>query len=351
MRRSKELRVGLLAISALAVLFIGGNFLKGEAIFGTTRTFHAEFNHSSGLHASDHVLLNGVKIGRVLSVELNEADPSRVGVSFNVDQKKLQIPKTTKLKLITSSLLGTKALELVIPFDSPPLSESDYYQSGDTFNIVETVPSVANQLNAELSPLKEKTEHMISSIDHIATSVGAFWDTSAVYTIDASLREARNAIAKIGLLTSNLSALTSNKAGQIGEIVEEVNTVTHRLAEKSDKIAHAIDNLSDVSDALAAADLKTTFATTKQTLAELNEVVSKVNKGEGTLGLLLHTDSLHNGLIQTNRSLQNLLEEFRQHPNKFVRLSVFGRKVKGYQTTREREKLLDGVLDSLQGIK
>ena len=59
-----------------------------------------------------------------------------------------------------------------------------------------------------------------------------------------------------------------------------------------------------------------------------NSEVGNVNNGEGSLGLLLHTDSLHNELIETNQSIQNLLDDMEANPNKYVHFSVFGRKMK-----------------------
>ena len=67
---------------------------------------------------------------------------------------------------------------------------------------------------------------------------------------------------------------------------------------------------------------------TKATLTELNGVLSKVNNGEGSLGLLLHTDSLHNELVETNQSIQNLLDDMEANPEKYVHFSLFGRKAK-----------------------
>ena len=60
----------------------------------------------------------------------------------------------------------------------------------------------------------------------------------------------------------------------------------------------------------------------------MNGVLAKVNNGEGSLGALLHTDSLHNELLQTNQSIQDLLDDMEANPNKYVHFSLFGRKMK-----------------------
>lgn len=350
MRVSKEFKVGLLVVLGLLLLFVGVNFLKGGGIFSKDREFVAEFTNSSGLQPSNEVQLNGVRVGQVLSVDLKEGDASKVVVKFSIEKDELEIPTDSEIWLISSDILGTKALDLRIPSDSIPRADLAYYNDGDQFDpdYVKTALTLEDQIEEEILPLKKKTEELISSVEHIIVSVNAFWDTSAAYTIDESLYEVRDAVSKFGDLANNLSILVSNETQQIHTILADVQDISSNLASQSDTINTILANLSSVSGDLADSDLDTILIETRTALSELNTTLGEVNNGEGTIGKLLRTDSLHNELIQTNQSLQNLLDDFQQNPNKFVHFSVFGRKVKGYQTTQQREEILNGVLDSLQ---
>jgi len=350
MRVSKEFKVGLLVVLGLLLLFIGVNFLKGGGIFSKNREFYAVFDNSSGLQPSNEVQMNGVKVGQVLSVDLKSDDASKVVVKFSIENDELQIPDSSDIELISSDILGTKALALHLFSGKIPAADLRYYEDQDTFRFANTEQSLQSRIDEEILPLKKKTEELIGSVEDIIVSVNAFWDTSAAYTIDESLYEVRDAIDKFGELANNLSVLISNETEQVDKILKDVHEITDNLSNKSDKISNVIDNISAISDTLADSDIKSVIVETKTTLTELNGVLADVNSGQGTIGKLLHTDSLHNELIQTNQSLQNLLDDFEANPNKFVHFSVFGRKVKGYQTTNEREDILDGVLDSLQGI-
>jgi phospholipid/cholesterol/gamma-HCH transport system substrate-binding protein len=345
---SKEFKVGLLVILGLLLLFVGVNFLKGGGIFQKNREFYAFFDNSSGLQPSNDVLLNGVKVGQVISVELKEDDANRVKVKFGVNNDELMIPKTTELWLISADILGTKALDLKVFSDSMPSQDISYYVDQDTFVGAFLELDLQSTINKEILPLKKKTEELIGSVEDIIVSVNAFWDTSAAYTIDESLYEVRDAISTFGELARNLSILISNETEQVDRILKDVHEITDNLAGKSDKISNVIDNISAISDTLADSDIKSVIDETKLTLTELNGVLSDVNSGKGTIGKLLHTDSLHSELIETNQSLQNLLDDFQANPNKFVHFSLFGRKVKGFQTTNEREKILEEIIDSVQ---
>ena len=348
MRVSKEFKVGLLVVLGLLLLFIGVNFLKGGGIFGKDREFYAEFPNSAGLQPSNQVQLNGVRVGQVLSVDLKSDDASRVMVKFSIEKDELMIPSNSEIWLISSDILGTKALDLRIPFDSIPKGDLAYYKDGDEFETAKMELTLEDQINEQILPLKKKTEELIGSVEHIIVSVNAFWDTSAAYTIDESLYEVRDAIDKFGELANNLSILIANETEQVDVILNDVHEITENLSGKSEEISNIIDNFSAISDTLADSDLKAVIAEAEATLTELNGVLGKVNEGEGTIGKLLHTDSLHNELIKTNTSLRNLIDDIDENPNKFIHFSVFGRKVKGYQTTNEREQILDQLIDSLQ---
>jgi len=325
MKVSKEFKVGLLVVLGLLLLFVGVNFLKGGSLFGEDRVFYTQFTNSQGLQVANEVQLNGLKIGQVKSVGLHPLDPNTILVSYTIDNKELQIPQGSTIELISSDILGTKALQLNLP--EPKQRGLGFYVMGDTLRGF-IQPSLEDQINEQILPLKMKTEQLISSVESIIVSVNAFWDTSAAYTIDESLYEVRDAIGTFADLADNLSILITKETDMVDKILHDVSNVTNNLASKSDQISHTIDNISAISDTLKDANLRAVINETKATLTELNGVLAKVNNGEGSLGLLLHSDSLHNELVETNQSIQNLLDDMEANPDKYVHFSLFGRKAK-----------------------
>lgn len=325
MKVSKEFKVGLLVVLGLLLLFVGVNFLKGGSLFGEDRVFYTKFTNSQGLQVANEVQLNGLKIGQVKSVGLHPLDPNTILVSYTIDNKELQIPKGSTIELISSDILGTKALQLNLP--DAEKRTLGFYTKGDTL-VGFIQPSLEDQINEQILPLKMKTEQLITSVEGIILSVNAFWDTSAVFTIDESLYEVRDAIGTFADLANNLSILITQETEMVDKILHDVSDVTHNLASKSVQISHTIDNIAAISDTLKNANLRAVIDETKLTLTELNGVLSKVNNGEGSLGLLLHSDSLHNELVETNQSIQNLLDDMEANPNKYVHFSLFGRKTK-----------------------
>ena len=83
-----------------------------------------------------------------------------------------------------------------------------------------------------------------------------------------------------------------------------------------------IDNFAAISDTIAKAKIAATLDNARSTLEQMNGVMTKVNKGEGTLGQLANNDSLYNNLNSTARNLDSLLLDLRENPSRYVRLSL-----------------------------
>ena len=58
-------------------------------------------------------------------------------------------------------------------------------------------------------------------------------------------------------------------------------------------------------------------------MLSLAEITDKVNRGEGSVGMLVNNDSLYIELERTSRELNLLLEDIRLNPKKYVKFSVF----------------------------
>ena len=72
---------------------------------------------------------------------------------------------------------------------------------------------------------------------------------------------------------------------------------------------------------------------------ELNRLLEGLNNGEGTIGALLQDDTLHRGLLATNKEVQNLINDLYLNPQRYVRVSVFGRKENRRMSEKELERL------------
>ena len=67
---SKEFKVGILGIISLSILYCGGMFMKGNAIFSTTNNnYYAYSENAEGMSEGSKITINGNKVGFIKKME------------------------------------------------------------------------------------------------------------------------------------------------------------------------------------------------------------------------------------------------------------------------------------------
>ena len=122
---TKEVKIGLTGIIAIAVLFLGLNFLKGINLFKSTNSYYISFSDAKGLTQSSPVYANGYNIGIVREIIYDYTNPGNVLVVIDADEQ-LRIGKGTSANLVTE-MLGGCTLHLNLAANT-----TEYYQPGDT---------------------------------------------------------------------------------------------------------------------------------------------------------------------------------------------------------------------------
>lgn len=342
MKVSKEFKTGLVVVIAIATLVVGVNFLKGINVFASEFTIYAEYEIvSKGLNTSSPVYYKGLRVGQVRSTKYNPDDPSKVIVEIGITHDELaeRIPEGSVAR-ITSSLLGEVSIDLELS------DTTDVYLSNGGYILGEIDPSLAEALDKELAPVKRKLENLMGSIDDIVVSIGSFWDTSAAYTIDESLYEVKAAISKFSMTATKINLLIDNETERLGRIFANVEGITANLKASNAKITAIIDNVAGLTDSLVKSDFKLVIKEAKNTLSHVSAVLKDIKDGNGTIGKLIHDDSLYTELIITNKRLQNLVDDLQAHPERYIHFSVFGKKAKGVQLSPADEKKLRIILDT-----
>lgn len=349
MKVSKELKVGLSVVLATALLILGMNFLKGSSFFGGDDIYYAYFPEASSLQPSSAVTLNGVEIGRVMAISLNtknlHGDPNkRVVVSFTLLAKDFKIAKGSSLTIVPG-LLSTE-LQLNNNFEEL----SHFYAVGDTLEGTVS-QELTQQLETQLVPVKRKLEDLMVSIENIVNTITIFWDTSAAYTLDQGLNEAKIAISRFGNVAYNLDELITSEKVKLGNIFSNVEDITKNFKETNMEIKRVVGNVGQITDTLLTSDFKKVISEATHTLEKINLALSDAAEGKGTLGKLLKDDQLYEELNRTTQKVQELVDDIKIHPERYIHFSVFGKKNKGVPLTKDEEIKLRGFLDTLNTKK
>lgn len=343
MRFTREIKTALIALGSIVVLILGINFLKGKSLFGGDDLYYSYFSNSGQLMVSSNVTLNGVIIGKVMGIENVPSNPEkrRVKITFSIQDNQVKLPKGSLIEIGSLDLL-TKGLLVIYPIKQ----KGGYYQVGNEIPGRMSV-DMFSQVKQYADPISQKLQTLMLSIDNMVTSLSGIWNEGGSSEIVNSIKEVRITIKKIGLLAEEIEGFVGEEKHQFTKIMSHVESITANLKKSSDEVTAIIGNTKTISDDLVSADFKGTILEAQTTLKKLNFALEEVNQGQGTMGKLLHDDKLYNELVESNNALQVLVRDLEKHPERYIHVSLIGRKNKGLQLTSTQEEKLTRILDTI----
>lgn len=304
---------------AIGVFIYGFNFLKGNNLFNPQRKLYAVYPRIDGLLEANPLLLKGYKVGQVNKIELREKNGKYdVLVTFFLSSD-VEIPKNSVAKIVSSDLLGSKAVELVFSKEQSNVSSGDYLVGASEDDLKTSV-------NKQIAPLQKKAEGLISSIDSVMQVVTQVMNANVRQNLITSFESIKNTIITLEHTTYKVDTLLSKEQYAIADIIQKVSSITSNIEKNNDKLSNVINNFSNISDSLAKANVKKTIEETNKALADANLLLAQINSGQGTMGKLIKNDSLYNNLNKSAEDLDKLVKDLRINPERYVHISVFGRK-------------------------
>lgn len=292
----KEVIIGLIVLGAMAVLFIGINFLKGVNVFKAANYYYVSFTDVQGLAQSAPVTVNGFKVGQVRDISYEYDNPGHVLVELSLDRN-LRVPAGSKA-VLTSDILGTASIAL-------DMAHSDnYHKVGDKLTGV--VPkgmmdNVSNELLPSLSGLFPKIDTLLSSINAIVGSPELAQSVKRLDAItinlEASTRQLNAVMATLPPITGDIKAITGN----FNTASEDISAVTASLKEVP------IDSITDNLQKLTA---------------NLHVLSEQLNDPNSTLGMLTHDPALYRNLNSTVASLDSLFVDIKRNPKRYISIKL-----------------------------
>ncbi len=337
----KETKIGLIAFISLAIIYLGLNFLKGEHVFGNQDVYYGVYERINGLEVSNPVMLNGFKIGQVKKIEILNDGSGKLKVTMLVHED-LDIPKDSKALLKAGDLLGSMQIHIILGESTEMAQSGDMLQPDVEGDLVEEV-------NAQLRPIKVKAESLISSVDSVIRVIEGILNAESQQNLVESFTGINRAVRNLEKTTVRLDTLVREERQRIKAIFMNVESVTSTLAENGDELDRIINNFADISDTLAQANIAETVVKANAALEDVESVMTKINNGEGSLGMLINNPDLYNNLESASNNLDLLVEDIRINPNRYVQVSVFGRKNKNIQLSKAELEQLKEYINSSEG--
>jgi phospholipid/cholesterol/gamma-HCH transport system substrate-binding protein len=311
LKLSNEFKVGILAVFAIIILILGYQFLRSGQFFQQGRTFYVNYASISGLSETDNVMFKGYQLGKVQSIKLIEHDTGGVviNVGFTITED-FTVFEDTEARIVNSDLLGDKAIALIHHNKTRPAADGHTLKG----TIEQTL---SQQIEEELLPVKNKIELLVSNIDSVISRVQGIFDVDFQGKINENLLSIEGALKNIRSITENVEEIVAMEKHRVDTVMRNVQAITTTIKNNNEELDRTFKNLATLSDSLSQINYGQLFTKVDTVTERLDNVIAKVERGEGTLGELVHDEELYSNLKKISVSLNQLINDIQENPGRY----------------------------------
>lgn len=335
MKRTNEFVVGLVVLLAVALAVAGVLWLSESNLRTGERTHLARFRAIEGLNVGAPVTIRGVRVGRIESVRLTPGGWVEAEFSVRAD---VELPEHPAMIAAPSSLFG-EWQATVIPLE--PLPEDPDVRAELLLAATGGSDAIPGATLADIGQLTQQAARIANDIAGLTERVQETFDSTAV-------NDLRRSIIQLAQIADRLVNFADAQVGRLDRVGENLVVSSDRFASASQSIrttlarvdtATSSNQLQDILNGgrdattdirAAAADLRALAASMRENQASLVHVVqsadtllSRIERGEGTLGRLAADSALYVETTATMRQLRELMTDFQANPKKYIKISVF----------------------------
>ncbi len=311
---SKEVRVGLFMVISLVLLYLGFNFLKGSDFFSSRNKYFALYDNVDQLMPSNQVFLNGVSVGRVSKIQIDQKK-GLVVVEMEIDA--YVILNDSSVAILNGDFLGTKFIHLTVGHGKKQLNPRDTMRStvakGITSFLEENAAPVADNLQSTLRKLNTILDNLSKNSQKLDQIFDEFKATPVA--LNKTLGTANE---KISSLSDSVQLVTKN-----------VNATIRRLRP-------TLQNFKTFSDSLKAIEINKMVNEVQVTLKKLNQTIDQFKSGDNTMSKLMTEDTLYVNLNKMMKSIDSLAVHFNENPKHFM--APLGKSRKKIQRDLEKSR-------------
>ena len=281
----QEVGVGAIVLVGVAVFLVGMFYLTGRSLGASGISVDVMFESVAGLKQGDPVLVSGVKKGRVARVALERVKSVRVTLDL---QRDVAPHIDASAAVAAMDLFGAKFIDYNPGSREEVLARGRSITGTSTPDIAGVAQGVANRANE----LMENAANIVS--DRLGEDI-------------------HNTL----LVTQR--AMTALSDMPDGPFIKQ----TTRTLQSTERVMQRVDSMLGSGTGANVDSISRNLARLTEhlghTTAALDTLLSRMNRGEGTLGRMASDTMMYHDLHELSVSLTALLTDLKDHPDKYVK--------------------------------
>jgi len=334
-QRSNDFVLGAVILAAIGLIVATSLFLREAEIGGKRHRVTARFTDVGQVQVGNAVVIRGVKSGKVEAIEL--ADSGWVNVRLELSRD-VELPRDPVVLLGASSLFGEWQV-MVMERQSVPnnrdVAAALARSAGGPRGVLPgaVLPDVAQ--------LTTVAGGIAGDVASVAQRFQVAFNDSAARELRASIRSVAQLSAELArtvrVQSKNLDTVSvdvragaadlSKASNAFLRAVSRIDTATsagevQRIVQESQKAAvqvrEASERLNQISQSLSR-----TEGHLRDVMMRADSVLIKVDRGQGTLGLLVNDPRLYQNTDSLLRELRDLLADVKKQPKRYFGVKIF----------------------------
>ncbi len=301
-----ELRVGIVILFAFALLLWASFTGSGFTVFSKTESLTAYFPSVNGLITGAPVWMSGMEVGHVKSVGFVErAGRPMVRVDFKVKREPfMMITADSKVAVSTMGLMGDRFLDVRIGSpDAPPVAPGDVLeiiQSADLTSAFSGAPELMDNVSEAVGQLTAILERVNRGEGFLGSLTMASSTSANVDSLVYSARE----------LLSDLNTSQKKLSSALGETADKLNRLTDSIDRGEGSLGRLVHD-------------STLYVNLSSLSGRADRLLASWEAGEGTVGRLLSDETVYEDVHILLGEVRALIDDIKLHPKKYFKVSIF----------------------------
>jgi phospholipid/cholesterol/gamma-HCH transport system substrate-binding protein len=334
-RRRDEVLVGATILASLAAVVFGALWLGQSQLMVRADLYTARFRTVGGLGVGNPVVLRGVRVGRVEAIRLSDGDwvDAELQIYEGAD-----LPERRAVVAASRSLFGewqAAIISLEVPPDDPnvrrqldeALASDGEMWPGATLPDIGELTLQANRIATDITEISARVQSVFDSTA-VSELQGAIRDFTGIATnINRFTQQQTELIGEVGVNLRQGSDVLADAARRLQASLARVDSATQQ-----GELELILDNMSTASSQArdAVTDFRSVMGVTRANQASVervlqgaDSVMTRLEEGTGTLGMLVGDSTLYLEATVAIQELRELIADIKANPRKYFKFSVF----------------------------
>lgn len=334
-KRANDWIVGAVVLGTMLVLIAATMYLQEADIGGDRTNVTARFRDVGNMQVGNAVVIRGVTAGRVERITL--ADEGWVTVDLRLNSG-IDLPPDPVVLVQAATLFGEWQAVITSRGAAPGINEV-FFQLQDSVGAPPaTLPGA---VLPDIAQLTSVAGGIAGNVASVAERVRVAFDDSAARELRTTIRNfntmSQQLAQTVRTQSRNLDSVASNVRAGAADLSEGMSALQRSISRLDSatsegevqrivsEVQLAATNMRMVSERVSAIalSLERSEASLRGALTQADSILGRVNRGEGSLGLLVTDPSLYRNSDSLMIDLRALLADFRRNPKRYFDLSIF----------------------------